>query len=63
MGNTGKYLSIAAFVLSLPALLFIYQPSMQLGGIGLLLGAIGMYLTPIAIFGGLGYWVYREWNK
>ena len=46
---------ILIFLFSLPALLFIYQPSWKLGGIGLLLGMIGMTLTPIAIFGGLLY--------
>lgn len=42
---------IIAFILSLPVLLFIYQPSMQLGGFGLLLGMIGMTISPIIIFG------------
>ncbi|HUS96380.1 MAG TPA: hypothetical protein VMX97_06555 [Hyphomicrobiaceae bacterium] len=54
---------ILAVLLSLPALLFIYQPSMKLGGVGLLLGIIGMTISPLILFGALAYFVYNEWTK
>lgn len=58
-----KAILISAVVLSLPALLFIYQPSMKLGGFGLLLGVIGMTLSPLILYAALAYLVFKEWNK
>ena len=50
-------------VLSLPILLHVYQPAWQLGGWGLILGTIGMSLSPLILFGSLLYMVGKEWNK
>ncbi len=58
-----KAILISAVVLSLPALLFIYQASMKLGGFGLLLGVIGMTLSPLILYAALAYLVFKEWNK
>ena len=58
-----KVLLIVMVLFALPALLFIYQPSMQLGAFGLLLGFIGMTLSPIILFGSLFYVVKKEWCK
>lgn len=57
-----KAMLIAAVVLSLPALLFIYQPSVQFGGVGLYLGITGMTLSPLILYSALAYFVIREWN-
>lgn len=43
-------------ILSLPILLHILNPSLHLGGVGLLLGFWGLFVSPIII---LGYVVYR----
>lgn len=56
-------MAVAVALLALPAFLFIYQPSWQLGGIGLALGGIGMTLTPIAILYAVGYLLVNEWKK
>jgi|GEM_PF-5109069 len=58
-----KALAVVVALLTLPAFLFIYQPAWQLGGIGLLLGGIGMTLTPLAILIASGYLVYNEWKR
>ena len=54
---------IALGVLSLPILLHVYQPAWQLGGLGLALGAIGMTVSPLILFGSLLYMIGKEWNK
>lgn len=46
---------VIALLLSLPILLHVYNPSMRLGGIGLLLGFIGMTVSPLILFGILIY--------
>ena len=57
-----KHLGLILLVLfSLPALLFIYNPSMQLGGLGMLLGVIGMTLYPLLLFGVLLKFVWEKW--
>ncbi len=57
-----KHLSLILLVLfSLPVLLHVYNPSMQLGGLGLLLGVIGMTISPLLIFGVLLKYVYEKW--
>ena len=58
-----KALLVLAVLLALPALLHIYNPSMRLGGFGLLLGFIGMTLSPVILFAALGYMVKKEWRK
>ena len=42
---------ITTLILSLPILLHVYQPSMQLEGLGFILGFIGMTISPILLFG------------
>jgi hypothetical protein len=54
---------IALALLSLPILLHVYQPAWQLGGWGLILGTIGMSLSPLVLFGALLYMIGKEWNK
>lgn len=58
-----KYLVAVLALLALPVFLFVYQPSLQLGGIGLALGFIGMTLSPLVILFALGYWVVQEWKR
>ena len=58
-----KLLLIAAVLLSLPVLLHIYQPAMQLGALGLALGVVGMTVSPLILFGALAYLVCSEWGK
>ena len=50
-------------VLSLPILLFVYQPSLQLGLLAFILGTIGRTLSPLILFGALAYVIAKEWNK
>lgn len=57
-----KVILVAAVLLSLPILLHVYNPSMQLEWLGLLLGIIGMTLSPVILFGALAYLVYNEWR-
>ena len=49
-------------LLSLPILLHVYQPAWQLGGLGLILGTIGMSISPLILFGSLLYMIGKEWN-
>lgn len=53
---------IAVIVLSLPILLHVYQPSMRLEAFGLLLGVIGMTISPLILFGALAHLVYTHWR-
>jgi hypothetical protein len=46
-----KPILIFALILSLPILLPLYNPSLNLGSIGILLGFIGMTISPIILFG------------
>jgi len=50
---------LMALVLSLPILLHVYNPSMKLGGMGLLLGIIGMTISPLILFGILIYLIIK----
>jgi hypothetical protein len=49
-------------VLSLPILLFVYQPQLQLGATAYILGTIGRTLSPLILFGSLAYVIAKEWN-
>ena len=49
-------------LLSLPILLHVYNPSMRLEWLGLLLGIVGMTVSPLILFGALAYFVYSEWR-
>ena len=51
-----------AVLLCLPVLLFIYQPAWRLGGFGLALGAIGMTLSPLILFGCLAFTIKSLWR-
>jgi hypothetical protein len=57
-----KVMLVAAVLLSLPILLHVYNPSMWLEWFGLLLGVIGMTLSPLILFSALAYLVYNEWR-
>ncbi len=58
-----KLVLIVLAVLSLPILLHVYQPAWKLEGWGLILGNIGMTLSPLILFGSLLYMIAKEWNK
>ena len=48
-----KFVLIVIIVLSLPILLHVYNPAIEMGGFGLLLGFVGMFISPVVIFGTL----------
>ena len=48
-------------LLSLPALLHLYQPPLQLGPWIFKLAWIGQKISPIILFGALAYAVIKEW--
>jgi hypothetical protein len=54
---------IVAALLALPIFLFVYQPSWQLGGIGLILGALGMTISPLIVLGFIVYAVVHEFRR
>jgi hypothetical protein len=54
-----RLILIFALILSLPILLHVYNPSMQLGAFGLLLGFVGMTVSPVILFGILIYLIAR----
>lgn len=58
-----KIVLVLIFLFSLPILLFVYQPSMRLGGFGLFLGAIGMTVSPLILFGVLVTFIYKKWTE
>lgn len=58
-----KILVVILAILALPVFLFVYQPSWQLGGFGLLLGALGMTISPLILLGFLIYVVVLELRK
>lgn len=51
-----------AVLLSAPLLLHVFQPNWQLGGFGLLLGTIGITLSPLILYGCLVYTVKSLWR-
>jgi hypothetical protein len=57
-----KVMLVAAVLLSLPILLHVYNPSMRLEWLGLLLGIIGMTLSTLILLGALAYLVCNEWR-
>lgn len=58
-----KTLAVVGALLALPVFLFVYQPEWKLGGIGLLLGFIGMTISPLVILFALGYMLRSEWKR
>ena len=59
---TKRILLILLVLLALPILLHVYNPSMRLGGFGILLGVIGMTISPVILFAALLYTVSRLWK-
>ncbi len=59
--NTIIYILIT--LLSLPILLHVYNPSMELGGLGLFLGGIGYFVSPILMFGTLIWLIIKSTKK
>lgn len=53
---------IVLTLLSLPILLHVYPPSLQLGGLGLVLGFVGMTISPFILFTILGRFVLKAWT-
>jgi hypothetical protein len=53
---------ILLLLLSLPILLFVYQPSVPLGFTAYVLGTIGRTLSPLILFGALLYVIARHWK-
>jgi hypothetical protein len=41
----------------------VYKPAWKLEGWGLMLGMLGMTLSPLILFGSLLYMVGKGWNK
>lgn len=50
-----KIVVVLLILLSLPILLPLYNPSMELGALGMILGIIGTFISPVVIFGTFGY--------
>jgi hypothetical protein len=56
-----RILLVLLVLLSLPILLPVYNPSLQLEGLGFILGGIAMTISPVVLFGSLVYLVTRLW--
>ena len=56
-----RMLLVLLVLLSLPIALPIYNPSLQLEGLGFLLGGIALTISPVVLFGSLLYLVTRLW--
>ena len=53
---------LLVILLTLPVYLFIFNPSVQLGAFGLLLGVIGTFISPLLILFLLYYYARHEWR-
>jgi hypothetical protein len=53
---------VLLLLLSLPILLFVYQPSLKLGFAAYVLGTIGRTLSPLILFGALLYVIAQRWD-
>jgi hypothetical protein len=51
---------LLVIVASLPVLLPLYNPSLELGGVGIFLGFWGTVISPIVIFGFLFYLFFQK---
>jgi hypothetical protein len=58
---TRRVLLVLLVLLSLPILLPVYNPSLRLEWLGLVLGTIAITISPILLFGSLLYLVSRLW--
>ena len=56
-----RMLLVLLVLLSLPIVLPVYNPSLQLEGVGFILGGLAMTLSPVVLFGSLLYLVTRLW--
>ena len=56
-----RILLVLLALLSLPIVLPVYNPSLQLEGLGFILGGIAMTISPVVLFGSLLYLVTRLW--
>ena len=62
MWTTFRRIGLVALVLlTLPILLHVYNPSMQLGGLGIGLGIIGKTLSPLILYVVLVWWLMTKW--
>jgi len=52
---------VLLLLLSLPILLFVYQPALPLGFGAYVLGTIGRTLSPLILFGSLAYVIAKHW--
>lgn len=57
-----KLLCLLLLLAVVPAFFFIYQPSLKLEALGLLIGYAGMTITPLAIIYLLYYYIRNEWK-
>ena len=57
-----KIFVLLVIFLTLPALLFIFSPNWQLGSLGLILGVIGNFVSPVLILYLLYYFAVGEWR-
>jgi hypothetical protein len=58
-----RVILVLLVLLSLPALLHLYQPPFQLGAALFALGWVGQKISPIILFGALAYVVIKEWRR
>lgn len=57
-----KIFCVMLILVVAPVFFFIYQPSLQLEGLGMAIGVVGMSLTPLAILFLLYYFLRNEWR-
>lgn len=53
---------VCLILLSLPILLFVYQPGWSFGGYAHFIDILGKTLSPLILFSALWYTVRGEWN-
>ena len=58
---TRRILLVLLVLLSVPILLPVSNPPLRLEGLGLILGAIAITISPVLLFGSLLYLVTRLW--
>jgi hypothetical protein len=51
---------LLVIIAGLPILFHVFNPSAELGGIGLFLGFWGMFISPVVIFGFLLYLLLKK---
>jgi len=51
---------LLVIIAGLPILLHVFNPSMELGEVGLILGFWGMFISPVVIFGFLFYLLLKK---